>query len=114
MDEMQILCHTLEQVTGALLTAMRAGDVMTVARLAQGRGPLIAAFLERWDTLTVAEQVQLAPSLAMVLSMDGETVALGRAWLCEAGGRLCQMQRGTLALREYAAPFTLLHVPRRQ
>jgi hypothetical protein len=114
MDEMQVICHTLEQVTGALLTAMRAGDVATVAQLVQGRAPLIAAFLERWDTLTVAEQEQLAPDLVMVLSLDGETIALGRAWLREAGQRLSQMQRGAITLRGYRAPFSLLHVPRRQ
>ncbi|HKD76994.1 MAG TPA: hypothetical protein VKB76_15920 [Ktedonobacterales bacterium] len=114
MDEMQVLCHTLEQVMGALLTAMRAGDVATVAQLAQGRTPLIAAFLERWDTLSIAEQEQLAPSLVMVLSLDGETIALGRAWQRDAIQRLSQMQRGTITLKGYGAPFSLLHVPRRQ
>jgi hypothetical protein len=101
-------------VTGALLTAMRASDVATVAQLAQGRAPLIAAFLERWETLTIAEQEQLSPALVMVLSLDGETIALGRAWLRDAARRLCQMQRGTMTLKGYGAPFSLLHVPRRQ
>jgi hypothetical protein len=108
MDEMRELCHILEQLTGALLTAMRAGDVATVMRLARGRQPYIDGFVERWQGLSDAERAEIEPCLLLVMSLDSDIIAAGQSWLHDVRQRLLQMRQGTMALKGYHAPFVAL------
>ena len=113
-DEMRDLCTTLEQLTGALLTAVQASDVITFDRLARGRDPYVAAFVARWPTLSEAEQAELEPSILLVLSLDSTIIAAGQDWMRTTRQRLRQMQQGKTTMKGYRAPFTALHDSIRQ
>jgi|GEM_PF-4890582 len=108
MEEIEAICAMLEQLTGALLTALASEDVATVALIVQGREPLYADFMTAWERLALFDRELLAPRIARMLASDEAVVTAGTAWLVEARSRLLRMAHGATALHSYHAPFVAL------
>jgi|GEM_PF-5415363 len=109
MEELLVLCDTLDVVSLALAQAMAADDIATLTLLAQARGGLVERCTTLLDSLDAEQKVAIDQRLQLILAHDDVMIAEGQRRMNLLRTHVLQLQHGSRTLSGYQAPYQTLH-----